>query len=83
MVLRKVPAGGSYFVGDNASHASIYHPKKTWTTDRDYYIGVFPVSQHQYTLFYGSNPSKPPLRVHEQTVQIKSTARTAASPART
>ena len=58
MVLRKVPAGGSYFVGDNASHASIYHPKKTWTTDRDYYIGVFPVTQHQYTLIYGSNPSK-------------------------
>lgn len=50
LVLRKVPAGGTYPTGDSPNCS-------TWTTDRDYYIGVFPVTQYQYNLVYGSNPS--------------------------
>lgn len=50
LVLRKVPAGGTYPTGDSPNYS-------TWTTDRDYYIGVFPVTQYQYNLVYGSNPS--------------------------
>jgi len=48
MVLRKVPAG-SYQTGD-ASYSDTAMPNSTatWTTDRDYYIGVFPVTQDQY-----------------------------------
>ena len=56
MVLRKVPAGGTYPTGDNVNYPSS-NPRKTWTTDRDYYIGVFPVTQEQYKKIYGSNPS--------------------------
>ena len=50
LVLRKVPAGGTYPTGDSPNSSM-------WTTDRDYYIGVFPVTQYQYNLIYGSNPS--------------------------
>ncbi len=47
MVLRKVAAGGTYPTGDNANYAS-RNSARTWTTDRDYYMGVFPVTQDQY-----------------------------------
>jgi formylglycine-generating enzyme required for sulfatase activity len=60
MVLRKVPAG-SYQTGDSGySNAEMPNSPKTWTTDRDYYIGVFPVTQDQYARIgadAGSSPS--------------------------
>ena len=50
MVLRKVPAGGPYPTGDNVFYSSGNNANSstTWTTDRDYYVGVFPVTQYQY-----------------------------------
>ena len=56
LVLRKVPAGGPYPTGDSANYPSV-NAFKTWTTKKDYYIGVFPVTQYQYQKLYGSNPS--------------------------
>ncbi len=65
LVLRKVPAG-TYPTGErnqdrwnNAKRwlpANINSPTN-WVTDRAYYIGVFPVTQTQYSQVYGSNPS--------------------------
>ena len=59
LVLRKVPAGGPYPTGDSANYSSgnDADSSTTWTTDRDYYIGVFFVTQYQYQKLYGSNPS--------------------------
>ena len=48
LVLRKVPAGGTYPTG-HALNNSTGNTPRTWTTNRDYYIGVFPVTQGQYT----------------------------------
>ena len=62
MVLRKVPAGGTYPTGDDVNYSST-NPRRDWTTDRDYYIGVFPVTQYQYEIigadstYGGSTPS--------------------------
>ena len=38
LVLRKIPAGGPYYV----------IPSATKTTDQDYYVGIFPVTEGQY-----------------------------------
>ena len=59
LVLRKVAAGGPYPTGDTANYPSgnDANTSTTWTTARDYYIGVFPVTQSQYQTIYGSNPS--------------------------
>lgn len=46
LVLRKVPAGGSYPTG-HSSYSSANSPK-VWKTDRDYYIGIFAVTRTQY-----------------------------------
>lgn len=56
LVLRKVAAGGTYPTGDSANYASS-NSARTWTTDRAYYIGVFPVTQGQYQQITGTNPS--------------------------
>ena len=59
MILRKVPAGGPYPTGDSTNYSSGNTPNtaKKWTTDRDYYIGVYPVTQYQYKKLVGSNKS--------------------------
>ena len=65
MVLRKVPAG-RYRTGDSTYYPStltgqdqykINTTKTNWNTDRDYYIGVFPVTQAQYVKVYDGNTS--------------------------
>ena len=72
MVLRKIPRtadsaelpngpfASGYPTGDSVHYpsGSDANTSTTWTTDRDYYIGVFPVTQYQYRKIYGSNPSK-------------------------
>lgn len=71
LVLRKVPRtadsgdlpngpfAGGYPTGDsvNCSSGNDRNTTHRWTTDRDYYIGVFLVTQRQYQNIYGSNPS--------------------------
>ena len=71
LVLRKVPRtadsatlpngpfASGYPTGDSALFPSGNDRNTThrWTTDRDYYIGVFLVTQRQYQNIYGSNPS--------------------------
>ena len=53
MVLRKVPAGGTYPTGYKGESTNL---PRTWTTDRDYYLGIFGVTQSQYTQLGFSNP---------------------------
>ena len=55
LVLRKVPAGGPYRTG---ATGQADNSLKNWTTDRDYYMGVFPVTQRQYYNICASNPSQ-------------------------
>ena len=72
LVLRKVPkwcdraalpnaaeltAMGGYPTGDDTNYSSINSEKK-WQTKKDYYFGVFPVTQTQYTKLGLTNPSK-------------------------
>lgn len=56
MVLRKVAAGGTYPTGYTRTDLG-GNTRHSWTTDRDFYIGVFMVTQAQYQKIYGSNPS--------------------------
>ena len=48
-VLRKVPKG-TYKTGDNVNCGTgdQVNTEKTWTTDKDFYIGVFPWTSYQY-----------------------------------
>ena len=53
MVLRKIAKGNTYQIGDDANYGDNSKHKdknsaKSWTTDRDYYIGVFQVTCTQY-----------------------------------
>ena len=48
LVLRKVPKG-TYKTGDGGT--------KEWTTDKDYYIGVFPWTSYQYWQVLGFDPT--------------------------
>lgn len=44
---------------DGASSSAVYKNSRVyWKTARDYYIGVFPVTQAQYYKICGSNPSR-------------------------
>ena len=70
MVLRKVPAGGTYPTGDNANYASI-NSARTWTTDRDYYMGVFPVTQDQYARIGADAGDAPSTRTWNATGNTK------------
>lgn len=54
MVLRKIPAGGPYPTG----HAAASRRPTSWLTDRDYYLGIFLVTQAQYEKVAGRNPSR-------------------------
>ena len=62
LVLRKVPKGGTYPTGYSQNVTgyafAVYNSARTWTTDRDYWFCVFPVTQAQYLKIMGSNPSK-------------------------
>ena len=51
IVLRKVPAGGTYQTGKSGQSDNTV---KQWTTDRDYYIGVFEITKGQYNRLVGS-----------------------------
>ncbi len=53
MVLRKIPAGGTYPTGcssnfTGAANYTVVNSPKTWKTDRDFYAGIFPVTRLQY-----------------------------------
>ena len=56
MVLRKIPAGGPYPTGDSVNYPTSNSPTNR-ITRRDYYIGVFPVTQAQYKKICGAEPS--------------------------
>jgi formylglycine-generating enzyme required for sulfatase activity len=40
-----------------SSSAGLKNPRVYWNTVRDYYIGIFPITQDQYRRIYGSNPA--------------------------
>ena len=67
LVLRRVAAGGTYPTGDNANFPA-KNSARTWTTDRDYYIGIFMVTQSQYAKVMGSNPSTMKTEIEGDTV---------------
>ena len=54
LLLRKVAGGREYKVGDGHNEA---HTCRKWPVDRDFYIGVYPVTQYQYKKLCDDNPS--------------------------
>lgn len=56
LALRKIPAGGPYPTGDDTNYSD-KNSATNWTTTRDYYVGVFPVTQRQYEKITGEKPS--------------------------
>ena len=61
MVLRKVPktADSAYPNGYRTGYSGdVYDGPHDWITDKDWYIGVFMVTQAQYSKICGTNPSK-------------------------
>ena len=54
MVFRKISAGTTYQVGDATFADNL---KREWLVDRDFYVGIFMVTQWQYAKITGSNPS--------------------------
>lgn len=53
LVLRKVPKGGTYRTGHSGFASS--NSVKDWTTDRDYYIGIYLVTWAQYKKVMGAS----------------------------
>jgi len=100
LVLRKVPRwadratlpnaaslpSGGYPTGDSVNYSSDNSNQK-WKTDRDYYIGVFPVTQKQYVDIFGENPSAftgeqhPVEQVSWNDLRLAGTASTSSIPA--
>ncbi len=70
LVLRKVAAGGTYPTGDSVNYAS-RNSARTWTTDRDYYLGVFPVTQDQYARIGADAGDTPSTRTWNATGNTK------------
>lgn len=85
-----------YPTGDSANYSSgnDANSATTWMTAKDYYIGVFPVTQYQYQKLYGSNPSykkstiagnevthRPVERVTWNDLRLSTTAPTSSIPA--
>ncbi|MBP5543112.1 MAG: SUMF1/EgtB/PvdO family nonheme iron enzyme [Kiritimatiellae bacterium] len=64
------PFASGYPTGDSTHYSSSFNNgndmnlNANWTTDRDYYIGVFLVTQYQYRKLRGDNPS-----AHTSTVE--------------
>jgi formylglycine-generating enzyme required for sulfatase activity len=56
MVFRKIPAGGTYPTGDDTNYKGV-STARTWTTDRDYYMAIFHLTQGQYKKICNSNPA--------------------------
>ena len=56
MVFRKIAGGNPYTIGDDANYKAS-NGEKTWTPDRDFYIGVFQVTRTQYKSVCGTDPS--------------------------
>lgn len=51
------PTGMDDNVDGASSSATYKNSRAYWQTARDYYIGIFPVTQEQYKKIYGSNPA--------------------------
>ena len=91
LVLRKVPAGGPYQVGYSGTPNN--STPKTYTTDRDYYIGVFEITHYQYVKIgadttynpgYGNSTTRPIFPAHNVSwddLRLSTTASTSAIPA--
>ena len=70
MVLRRIPKGGTYQTGDDTNFgisagASFTNSVKSWTTDRDFFVGVFQFTAWQYKKFFSSEqwPGLAPKRI--------------------
>ena len=56
MVFRKIAGGHQYTIGDDTNYKTS-NGAKTWTPDRDFYVGVFQVTRTQYKSVCGTDPS--------------------------
>ena len=97
LVLRKVPrwarrsalpnaaalsALDGYPTGDNTNYSTT-NSRKDWPTDRDYYIGVFPVTASQYAKVMNAtatSSTKPQVNVSWDDLRLSTTASTSSIP---
>lgn len=98
MVLRRVPRWGDrgslpnasslagmsgYPTGDDANYPTT-NSRRYWSTDRDYYIGVFAVTRDQYSKIHGLNlrgDHTPIINVSWDDLRLSDTAATSSVPA--